>query len=90
MPVQMTEIATRYQNFWQHQPLSGLTEAEQIELFAKLGLNMQPESSDRPYLLRIGRAYEGHPLALRVIGRNRESAVLWAGESVLAQVRSGN
>ena len=58
----------RYQNFWRCQPLTGLTEAEQRSLFEQMGFDMQSESGDRPYLVRIGKAYEGHPLALRVIG----------------------
>jgi hypothetical protein len=30
-------------------------------------LDVAVESEGRPYLIRISRAYEGHPLALRVI-----------------------
>ena len=65
LPIQLLEFGTRYQNFWFNQPLSGLSEAEQIALFEKTGLETTDNGS--PYLLRIGRAYEGHPLALRVI-----------------------
>ena len=61
LPAQIVEIGSRYQNFWHCQPLGGLSEAEQQELFAKTGLASVPE------LLRIGKAYEGHPLALRII-----------------------
>ena len=63
LPAQIVEIGSRYQNFWHCQPLGGLSEAEQQELFAKTGLAPEPV----PELLRIGKAYEGHPLALRII-----------------------
>ena len=63
LPSQIVEIGSRYQNFWHCQPLVGLSEPEQRALFVKTGL--APESS--PELLRIGKAYEGHPLALRII-----------------------
>jgi hypothetical protein len=36
-------------------------------LFHKTGLDVGTDSTGKPYLERIGRAYEGHPLALRVI-----------------------
>ena len=63
----LSEAASRYPNFWHVEPLMGLSETEQIELFDKTGLDVQPSSSTRPYLERIGQAYGGHPLALRVI-----------------------
>ena len=63
LPAQIVKIGSRYQNFWHCQPLVGLSEAEQQALFVKTGFS--PESS--PELLRIGKAYEGHPLALRII-----------------------
>ena len=58
-------LPARYKNFFQCQVLSGLTASEQLALFEKIGLEITPES--QPYLERIGKAYEGHPLALRVI-----------------------
>ena len=60
-PAQIIEAGSRYQNFWHCQPLSGLSETEQQALFEKTGF--APDS----LLTRIGRAYEGHPLALRTI-----------------------
>ncbi len=60
------QMPTRYQNFWHYQALSGLTEAEQLELFEKTGLEVG-NSQNKPYLEHIGATYEGHPLALRVI-----------------------
>ena len=65
LPKPLEERGSRYQNFWYCQPLSGLTELEQLNLFQKTGLEVSTES--QPYLMRIGTAYEGHPLALRVI-----------------------
>ena len=47
--------------------LSGLEQPEQLALFEKTQLDISPTSAGRPYLERIGTAYEGHPLALRVI-----------------------
>jgi nucleoside phosphorylase len=67
LPAQLPTIGTRYQNFWYCQPLSGLEEPERLRLFDKTGLDVGTESTGKPYLERIGRAYEGHPLALRVI-----------------------
>ncbi len=67
LPTQVLEFGTRYQNFWYNQPLRGLSETEQIALFGKTGLDVRQDAEGRPYLLRIGVAYEGHPLALRVI-----------------------
>lgn len=62
------QIPERYHNFWESKPLTGLRESEQLQLFEKTGLEVQENSPNLPYLQRIGNAYEGHPLALRVIG----------------------
>ena len=67
LPAQIPTIGTRYQNFWYCQPLSGLEEPERLALFDKMRLDVSTKSAGKPYLERIGRAYEGHPLALRVI-----------------------
>ncbi|WP_353933028.1 NB-ARC domain-containing protein [Okeanomitos corallinicola TIOX110] len=67
LPVQIPTVGTRSQNFWYCQPLSGLEEKEQLVLFDKTGLDISEETEGKHYLERIGRAYEGHPLALRVI-----------------------
>ncbi|MFE1746411.1 NB-ARC domain-containing protein [Coleofasciculus sp. H7-2] len=61
------QIPARYKNFWDCTVLSGLTEPERLELFDKTGLEVDTDSPNTPYLKRIGGAYEGHPLALRVI-----------------------
>lgn len=65
LPVKL--LVGRYQKFWHRQILYGLTEFEQIALFERTGLDVDEESPDRPLLLRIGKAYKGHPLVLRVI-----------------------
>lgn len=59
------QLPGRYSNFWTYEFLKGLNETEQLALFAKANLDLSPESQN--YLTRIGAAYEGHPLALRVI-----------------------
>ncbi|MGB3509875.1 MAG: NB-ARC domain-containing protein [Microcoleaceae cyanobacterium] len=61
------QIPQRYQNFWESKLLTGLRESEQLQLFKKTGLEVEDNSPNLPYLQRIGNAYEGHPLALRVI-----------------------
>jgi hypothetical protein len=61
------QIPARYKIFWDCQELRGLTASEQLELFEKTGLEVEIDSPNKPYLERIGAAYEGHPLALRVI-----------------------
>ncbi|MFS8119115.1 MAG: ATP-binding protein, partial [Microcoleus sp.] len=61
------QIPARYKNFWYCQELRGLTASEQLDLFDKTGLEVEIDSPNKPYLERIGAAYEGHPLALRVI-----------------------
>jgi nucleoside phosphorylase len=67
LPGQLEDVGKRSQNFWYRQPLSGLDKPEQIELFNKTGLDVSDASEAKSYLERIGNAYEGHPLALRVI-----------------------
>lgn len=61
LPPQIVEIGSRYPNFWHCQPISGLNEAEQKTLFETTGFTLSSA------LIRIGKAYEGHPLALRTI-----------------------
>lgn len=64
-PVKLVDF--RYKNFWHQQILYGLDESEQVALFKTTGLDISPELADRLLLLRIGKAYKGHPLVLRVI-----------------------
>jgi len=67
LPGQIEQAGTRSQTLWNCQVLSGLDEQESLALFGKTGLDVSPESAGKTYLVRIGNAYEGHPLALRVI-----------------------
>ena len=60
-PPELDAIASRYPNFYCSQPLTGLDEIEQQALFEQTGFT--PHLA----LTRIGKAYEGHPLALRTI-----------------------
>ncbi|MBW4631473.1 MAG: AAA family ATPase [Iphinoe sp. HA4291-MV1] len=65
LPVKL--VYSRYKTFLHHQILYGLEESEQVALFEATGLDASQESPDRTLLLRIGKAYKGHPLMLRVI-----------------------
>ena len=65
LPLQL--VNSLYTNFWYRQILYGLTESEQVALFEKTGLDVSEDSPDRSLLLRIAKAYKGHPLVLRVI-----------------------
>lgn len=67
LPVNFHRKAARYNNFYQRHILYGLDESEQEALFEIEGLDISQESEDRPILLRLGKAYKGHPLVLRVI-----------------------
>ena len=67
LPVNLHSKASRYNNFYQRHILYGLDESEQEALFEIEGLDISQESEDRPILLRLGKAYKGHPLVLRVI-----------------------
>jgi hypothetical protein len=67
LPAQITQAASRYQNFFYPQVLRGLEGAEQLALFGKTGLDVGRGSEGSAYLKRIAEAYEGHPLALRTI-----------------------
>ena len=65
LPTQLVE--QRYQQLWHCQVLQGLTEEEQKALIEIMGFDISSTSKDKPLLLRLGRAYQGHPLVLRVI-----------------------
>ena len=64
---QIEESGIRSPNFWYCQPLTGLEKGEQLQLFEKIGLEVDTDSPNKTLLERIGTAYEGHPLALRLI-----------------------
>ncbi|MBE9063919.1 helix-turn-helix domain-containing protein [cf. Phormidesmis sp. LEGE 11477] len=62
LPSQIVETGSRYQTLWHRQAIKGLSESEQQALFQQTGF-----IAGDPNLVRIGKAYEGHPLALRTI-----------------------
>jgi hypothetical protein len=65
LPTQFQELG--YAERRACEPLTGLNESERLALFQNTGIDIEPASPNRPYLERIGAAYEGHPLALLVI-----------------------
>ena len=70
LPQELYIIGSRYPTYWHCEPLKGFNDIEQLEFFKQAGLNIgtdSDKSDSRTYLKRIGAAYEGHPLALRVI-----------------------
>ena len=68
LPYQIQEKGGNYQTLWCLHKLDGLQEEEQIQLFERMNLICAGETTNTKRLLcRIGKAYEGHPLALRVI-----------------------
>ncbi|MBD2312522.1 AAA family ATPase [Desertifilum sp. FACHB-1129] len=66
-PGQFYEINSRYSKLFYCQSLSGFSQSEQLDLFKRTGLNVNPELPSTHYLVRVGSAYEGHPLALWII-----------------------
>ena len=71
LPGQVQEAAHRYKNFWHYEALSGLTKEAQLNLFEKVfekaDFSLEKYYENKAKLERIGKAYEGHPLALRTI-----------------------
>ncbi|GAX35332.1 ATP-binding protein [Nodularia sp. NIES-3585] len=67
LPSKIETLASRYPNSYHREILDGLLEDEQIDLFAKAGLDVSLDSEDRQILIRIGKIYKGHPLTLRVV-----------------------
>jgi hypothetical protein len=65
LPTQFQELG--YAERRPCEPLTGLNESERLALFQNTGIDVEPASPNRPYVERIGTAYEGHPLALVVI-----------------------
>ncbi|MGB3493635.1 MAG: tetratricopeptide repeat protein [Elainellaceae cyanobacterium] len=85
IPENLAYEGSRYDALWHCEPIRGLNEAEQLELFAKRGVvEIPPAPLDKggaegggieastvvSYLQRIGRIYDGHPLVLRVIAED--------------------
>lgn len=60
------DISSGYDNFWFIQVLEGLKVQEQIDLFKKIGVNIQNQA-ELSYLERLAKVYEGHTLTLKTI-----------------------
>ncbi|MBE7385858.1 MAG: helix-turn-helix domain-containing protein [Leptolyngbya sp. SIO1E4] len=67
LPSQLLTYGSRYRSTWATQLLTGLSSSEQLALFDKTGLDVSPDAEAYSTLVRMGKAYEGHPLALRII-----------------------
>lgn len=66
-PAEVRREAARYSQHWYCHELTGLDQQEQLEFFQTSGLDLDESASTKDYLLRLGSAYEGHPLALQII-----------------------
>ena len=57
----------RYEDFFHEEKLGGLKEDEQLALFTKyLKLDNLTAETEK-YLLKMGNAYEGHPLVIKIV-----------------------
>ena len=65
LPLSLVE--QRYQQFWHCHLLMGLQESEQETLFEITGFDIANNLAEKALLMRLGKAYQGHPLVLRVI-----------------------
>ncbi|MDJ1185879.1 NB-ARC domain-containing protein [Roseofilum casamattae] len=65
LPIQV--VNDRFSQFWHKEIIKGLGESEQIQLFQKADWDKTPAESDLQQWLRLGKAYDGHPLVLRVM-----------------------
>ena len=68
IPGDLTQIGSRYETRWSAQNIPGLTELEQIQLFQRRGFTL--DDTEKHYISRIGKLFEGHPLVLRVIAED--------------------
>ncbi|NEO27626.1 MAG: ATP-binding protein [Kamptonema sp. SIO4C4] len=60
-------VQQRYQGVWESYLLTGLSEAEQRDLWVATGLDCEEQTPEFKILSRLGTVYQGHPLVLRVI-----------------------
>lgn len=67
MPADIDVHGQRYPKLLHVYPLSGFTEQQQANLFQSHGFTAESSLEAWGYLMRIGQAYAGHPLALQVI-----------------------
>jgi len=66
-PAALRTMGSRYEAVWHSVDLKGLGPEERTQLFAALGVETDQDLQGQDWLRRIGEAYEGHPLALKVI-----------------------
>lgn len=66
-PAALRTMGSRYEAVWHSVDLKGLGPEERMRLFAALGVEADQDPQGQDWLRRIGEAYEGHPLALKVI-----------------------
>ena len=66
-PAVLRSMISRYETVWHGVNLKGLEPRERDQLFEQLGLDEDSDPNGQDWLQRIGSAYEGHPLALKVI-----------------------
>lgn len=67
VPAALRMLGSRYESAWHSVDLKGLEPDERILLFEALGVEAGRDPQGQDWLRRIGDAYEGHPLALKVI-----------------------
>ncbi len=67
LPNELDMLGDRWPDRWCAQALGGLSPDAQMLLFQKMGLSPAPDSAASRALSRIGCAYQGHPLSLRVV-----------------------
>ena len=65
LPLSLVE--QRYHQFWYCHLLTGLEESEQEDLWEITGFDIRNNLEDKALLIRLSKAYQGHPLVLRVI-----------------------
>ncbi|WP_013334748.1 NB-ARC domain-containing protein [Gloeothece verrucosa] len=65
LPLSLVE--QRYNQYWHCHLLTGLDENEQENLWEIIGFNIDDNLEEKALLMRLGKAYQGHPLVLRVI-----------------------
>lgn len=66
-PAALRTMGSRYDTAWHSVDLKGLEPGERGQLFEALGVEGERDPQGCDWLRRIGEAYEGHPLALKVI-----------------------
>jgi len=67
--IQINNVNISTKQHWSRTLVTGLNDNERLQLFSEIGLNFTNQGIERNYLERIGAAYEGHPYALILIGR---------------------